>query len=193
MEKLERYETIAEAILFAGGEPVEQSVVAEAMELDDEAAVSVLVSLKAKYEKFESAVEVKRLGTCWQLCTKRDYESYIKAAFEIRKNAPLSQAALEVLAIIAYNQPVTRAFIEQVRGVDSSSVVTTLVEKGLVEECGRLDLPGKPIAYRTTSLFLRSFSLESLEDLPPVVDEADEDIENPGEELENQQSLFDEE
>lgn len=193
MEKLEELEIIAESILFAGGDPVDQKIIAEVMELDEEAAVSVLESLKAKYEKFKSSVQVKRLGTVWQLCTRPEYEKYIKAAFEIKRNAPLSQASLEVLAVIAYNQPVTRAFIEQVRGVDSSGVVVTLTEKGLIEECGRLDLPGKPIAYRTTPLFLRSFGFETLDDLPPVLDEADEGIENPSAELADQQSLYDEE
>lgn len=191
MEQLEQLEIVAEAILFAGGEPVDQRIIAEAMELDEEATVSILDSLRNKYEKFNSSIQVKRLDNMWQLCTKPTYEKYIKAAFEIKKNGPLSQAALEVLAIIAYNQPVTRAFIEQVRGVDSTSVVSNLVEKGLVEECGRLDLPGKPIAYRTTPLFLRSFGLETLEDLPPVNDEADEKLEKESLELENQQSLFD--
>lgn len=189
--QLERYEKIAEAILFAGGDPVEQKVVAQAMELDEDAAVAVLESLKTKYEKFESSIELRRLETQWQLCTKAEFEPYIRGAFEIKRNAPLSQAALEVLAIIAYNQPVTRAFAEQVRGVDSSGVITTLAERGLIEEAGRLDLPGKPIAYRTTPLFLRSFGLESLEDMPPIVDEAETDEKDSSSELEEQQSLFD--
>lgn len=188
---MERYEKIAEAILFAGGDPVEQKVVAQAMELDEDAAVAVLESLKTKYEKFESSIELRRLETQWQLCTKAEFEPYIRGAFEIKRNAPLSQAALEVLAIIAYNQPVTRAFAEQVRGVDSSGVITTLAERGLIEEAGRLDLPGKPIAYRTTPLFLRSFGLESLEDMPPIVDEAETDEKDSSSELEEQQSLFD--
>ncbi|MBR2041471.1 MAG: SMC-Scp complex subunit ScpB [Oscillospiraceae bacterium] len=189
--QLEQYEKIAEAILFAGGEPVDQKVVAEAMELDEDAAVAILESLKTKYEKFESSVEVRRLENQWQLCTKAEYESYIRGAFEIKRNAPLSQAALEVLAIIAYNQPVTRAFAEQVRGVDSSGVMANLAEKGLIEEAGRLDLPGRPIAYKTTSLFLRSFGLESLDDMPPIADEAETEEKAPSRELEDQQSLFD--
>ena len=137
--QLEQYEKIAEAILFAGGEPVDQKIVAQAMELDEDAAVAVLESLKTKYEKFEGSIEVRRLETQWQLCTKPEYESYIRGAFEIKRNAPLSQAALEVLAIIAYNQPVTRAFAEQVRGVDSSGVISTLAEKGLIEPSGFFD------------------------------------------------------
>lgn len=189
---LEQYEKIAEAILFAGGEPVEQKVIAAAMELDEEAAAAVLESLRTKYEKFESSVQVLRLENQWQLCTGKEYEPYIRSAFEIKRNAPLSQAAMEVLAVVAYNQPVTRAFAEQVRGVDCSGVMSTLAEKGLIEEAGRLDLPGKPIAYRTTPLFLRSFGLSSLDDLPPIIDEAEPAEKEEKAELEDQQSLFDE-
>lgn len=189
---LEQYEKIAEAILFAGGEPVEQKVIAAAMELDEEAAAAVLESLRTKYEKFESSVQVLRLENQWQLCTRKEYEPYIRSAFEIKRNAPLSQAAMEVLAVVAYNQPVTRAFAEQVRGVDCSGVMSTLAEKGLIEEAGRLDLPGKPIAYRTTPLFLRSFGLSSLDDLPPIIDEAEPAEKEEKAELEDQQSLFDE-
>ena len=190
--QLEQYEKIAEAILFAGGEPVEQKVIAAAMELDEEAAAAVLESLRTKYEKFESSVQVLRLENQRQLCTRKEYEPYIRSAFEIKRNAPLSQAAMEVLAVVAYNQPVTRAFAEQVRGVDCSGVMSTLAEKGLIEEAGRLDLPGKPIAYRTTPLFLRSFGLSSLDDLPPIIDEAEPAEKEEKAELEDQQSLFDE-
>ena len=188
--QLEQYEKMAEAILFAGGEPVEQKTIAMAMELDEEAAAAVLESLSAKYEKFESSIELLHLGSQWQLCTRKEYEPYIRSAFEIKRNTPLSQAALEVLAIIAYNQPVTRAFAEQVRGVDCSGVIATLQEKKLIEEAGRLDLPGRPIAYKTTSVFLRSFGLSSLEDLPPVADEAEEEKALLEKENEDQQSLF---
>ena len=181
--QLEQYEKIAEAILFAGGEPVDQKTVAQAMELDEDAAVAVLESLKTKYEKFEGSIEVKRLETQWQLCTKAEYEPYIRGAFEIKRNAPLSQAALEVLAIIAYNQPVTRAFAEQVRGVDSSGVMNTLAEKGLIEERGRLELPGRPLLYGTTKIFLRSFSLNDLSDLPPLPKDNPE-LNDVGEQLE---------
>ena len=101
------------------------------------------------------------------------------AALEVKNNTPLSQAALEVLAIIAYNQPVSRAFIEQVRGVDSSSTVSKLMERGLIEEAGRLDLPGKPVAFRVTDTFLRVFGLGSLADLPPLHDAPQKEEELP--------------
>ena len=102
------------------------------------------------------------------MTTNEKYAEYIKKAFDIRRRTPLSPAALEVLAVVAYNQPVTKSFIEQVRGVDCSGVVSTLVEKGLIEERGRLELPGKPLLYGTTKNFLRCFSLKSLADLPPL-------------------------
>ncbi|MBQ7784510.1 MAG: SMC-Scp complex subunit ScpB, partial [Oscillospiraceae bacterium] len=104
----------------------------------------------------------------YQLTVKAEYINYVRAAMETKKASPLSPAAMEVLAIIAYNQPVTKGFVEHVRGIDSSSVVNSLVEKNLLEEAGRLDVPGKPIAYRTTPTFLRCFQLSSIENLPSV-------------------------
>ena len=103
----------------------------------------------------------------YQLCTKTEYASYVRRALDIRRNTPLSQAAMEVLAIIAYNQPVTKAFVEQVRGVDCSGVLSSLMQKDLLEERGRLELPGRPLLYGTTETFLRCFQLSSIEDLPP--------------------------
>ena len=104
----------------------------------------------------------------WQMATRPYYGEMVKRILDTRRNAPLSPAALEVLSVIAYNQPVSRSFIEQVRGVDSSSIVAKLLEKGLIEEAGRLDLPGKPIAFQVTDSFLRVFGLGSLADLPPL-------------------------
>ena len=104
----------------------------------------------------------------WQLATKNEFADEVRRALDKRRNAPLSPAALEVLAIIAYNQPVSRSFIEQVRGVDSSSTVQTLIQKGLIEEAGRLDLPGRPVSFRTTDVFLRTFGISSLSQLPPL-------------------------
>ena len=111
-----------------------------------------------------------RLENSYQLAAKEIYAPYIKAALEIKKNSVLSPAAMEALTIVAYNQPVTKGFVEQVRGVDSSGVVNSLVEKGLLAEAGRLDLPGRPIAYKTTDNFLRAFRLSSIKDLPELPD-----------------------
>lgn len=156
------------AILFAGGEAVEIGRVAEAIGLEVETVVKYLPSLRDALEDAGMPFELLSLEGKLQLCTQAEYAQVIQKALELRRNQPLSQAALEVLAIIAYNQPVTRSFVEQVRGVDSSGVVTSLQEKGLIEESGRLELPGRPISYRTTSNFLRCFGIESIEQLPTL-------------------------
>lgn len=162
------------AILFAAGEPMEPERIAQVLSIETPAAREQLFTLAELLEEGEGPLTILPLEGCYQLTTKLRYAPIIKTALEVRRNVPLSQAALEVLAIIAYNQPTTRAFIEQVRGVDSSSVVASLVEKELVEEAGRLELPGRPIAYKTTPNFLRCFGLGSLEDLPTVVAEEPE-------------------
>lgn len=158
-----------EAVLFASGEPIELERLAQAAELEKDIAEKMIDRLNDRYTENGSALTVARLGTSYQLMTRTEYSRYIKTALETRRQAPLSQAALEVLAIVAYNQPVTRGFVEQVRGVDSSGVVKSLTERGLLEEYGRLDdVPGRPIAYRTTENFLRCFGLGSLDALPAI-------------------------
>lgn len=160
--------SIAEAVLFACGEPVSAQRLAEVLETDEKELPDVIHALNQRYEETGSALYVAALGKSWQLCTRKAYASYIRGAMENKKSAPLSNAALEVLTIVAYNQPVTKSFIEHVRGIDSSSVVNTLVERELLEEAGRLNVPGRPIAYQTTENFLRCFELTSLGDLPPL-------------------------
>ena len=117
------------------------------------------------------------------MSSRTEYAEIIRDVLELRKNTPLSSAAFEVLAVIAYNQPVTKSFIEQVRGVDCSGVVTTLIEKGLLEERGRLELPGKPLLYGTTKNFLRCFSISDLSELPPLPQKEQEST-DIGEQLE---------
>lgn len=160
--------SMIEAVLFASGEPLELSKIADALGLDEHTAKTHIEEYAKKLETGDSALCVFKLGKSYQLATKIHYEEIIKKVLDLKRNTVLSQAAMEVLAIIAYNQPVTRAFIEQVRGVDSSSVVTSLAEKGLVEEKGRLQLPGRPLSYGTTANFLRCFSLADLTELPQV-------------------------
>lgn len=157
-----------EAILFASGEPIEPEKIAEALEQDCDTTIKVLGSLKDKLDRENRPIELLLLDGKYQLSTRTEYAGVIKKALEVRRNMPLSQAALEVLAIIAYNQPVTRSFVEQIRGVDSSGIVSSLVEKGLVDEAGRLELPGRPIAYCTSTNFLRCFGMRTLEELPQV-------------------------
>lgn len=157
-----------EAVLFAGGEPVSSARLCEVFEIDDETLSKVLKLLSNKLEDNNSGIKLLTLGDSYQLASRTEYAEYVRRAFDIKRKTPLSQAALEVLAVIAYNQPCTRSFVEQVRGVDCSGVVSTLVEKELIEERGRLELPGRPLLYGTTSTFLRSFSLQSLNNLPEL-------------------------
>ena len=158
-----------EAILFASGEPVEENRIADAAEIEKNDVESLIKLLNERYNDNESALEIVRLGAKYQMCTRKKYADNIRAVMESKKQIPLSNAAMEALTIIAYNQPVTKGFVESVRGVDSAAVVNSLVEKGLLEEAGRLDVPGRPVAFRTTANFLRCFGLTSLDDLPPLV------------------------
>lgn len=167
-----------EAMLFANAEPVEAARLAEAMRIDPAQTEELLRTLQAEYDTRESGLMLLQFdGGRWQMATRPYYGEMVKRVLDTRHNAPLSPAALEVLAVIAYNQPVSRSFIEQVRGVDSSSTVSKLLERGLIEEAGRLDLPGKPVAFRVTDTFLRVFGLGSLADLPPLHEEGEA---NPG-------------
>ena len=166
--EIKEYQAAIEAVLFASGEPVAATRLAEVLELDLETAVRLADDWLQDVNTRGGGLLAVRLGDKYQLCTNKTYAGYVRRAMDIRRNTPLSQAAMEVLAIVAYNQPVTRAFVEQIRGVDSSSAVNSLVVRDLVEEAGRLELPGRPIAYRTTANFLRCFGLQSLDDLPDI-------------------------
>jgi segregation and condensation protein B len=162
---------IIEALLFASGEPISLDRLSEASGIEPETVVKLIDRLERKYNVSDSAISVLRLENSYQLSTREEYAPYIKRAMENKRQARLSPAALEVLAVVAYNQPVTKAFVEQVRGTDSSGVINTLVERELLYEAGRLELPGRPITYKTTDNFLRCFKLESLAQLPSLPDE----------------------
>lgn len=179
-----------EAMLFAAGDAVEAVKLAEVLELDLESITKILSCLEDKYEDKNSGLKLVRMDGKYQLCTREEYGDDVRALLEIKKNTPLSQAAFEVLAIVAYNKTVTKSFIEQIRGVDCSGSVANLIQKGLIEEKGRLDLPGRPLVYGTTDRFLRCFSLNSLDDLPelPKIEELEGLSQDNG-----QTSLFDEE
>lgn len=158
-----------EAVLFAHADPLTAERLAAILEAEVPLVEKLLLALADEYKKPSRGVELLRLEGAWQLATKAQYGDTVKTALDTRRNAPLTPAALEVLAIVAYNQPVSRSFIEQVRQVaDSSSTIQNLSEKGLIAEAGRLELPGRPIAYRTTEAFLRTFGLGSLSELPPL-------------------------
>ena len=166
--KVQELQAAAEAILFASGEPLEVERIAEALELDEEYTEKILEKLQADLDERESGLCLLRMEHRYQLCTRTQYADIVRSVLEVKKNAPLSSAAFEVLAVIAYNQPVTKSYIEQVRGVDCSSVVNTLCQRGLVEEKGRLELPGRPLLYGTTPSFLKCFCMSSLNDLPEL-------------------------
>ena len=161
-------ESAAEAVLFACGDPVERARLASSAGIDEKDTDDVIARLNARYDETGSSMTVMRLGDAFQLTVREEYIDNVRAAADNRKTVPLSQAAMEVLTIIAYNQPVTKAFVEHVRGIESSGLVNSLVEKDLLAEAGRLDVPGRPVAYKTTPVFLRCFHLESLDDLPSI-------------------------
>ena len=163
-----QYKAALEAVLFAVAEPISTEKLAEVLGIEPQVVERLCDHLQDEFAEEEHGIQLLSLEGRWQFSTKAQFGEQVKAALDKRRNVPLTSAALEVLAIIAYNQPVTRSFIEQVRGVDSSGVVQSLAQKGLIEEAGRLDLPGRPIAFRTTDGFLRSFGLASLAELPAL-------------------------
>lgn len=183
--KASKIQSAVEAILFAAGEPVELQKIASVFDIEPELADRILYNLAAELDERNSGICLLRLGDKYQLSSRTEYAEIIRDFLELRKNTPLSGAAFEVLAVIAYNQPVTKSFVEQVRGVDCSGVITTLCQKKLIEERGRLDLPGRPLVYGTTPEFLRVFGISSLDELPPLPaneqERADENVENKDE------------
>ena len=165
---LHELESAIEAILFASGEPVQIERICVALDLDRETAEQILRTLEDHYSYERRGVRLVRMDDSYQLCSAPDYGDVVRKAFEIRKSAKLSQPALEVLTIVAYYEPTTRAFVDQIRGVDSSYTMGLLLERGLIEECGRLQVPGRPHQYQTTKEFLRVFHLKSRDELPEM-------------------------
>ena len=166
--EIKQYQAAVEAIVFTSGEPVPLSRMALALELDEETTARIADDWVQDVNTRGGGLTALKLDDRYQLCSSKDCAAYVRKAMDIRRNTPLSQAAMEVLAIIAYNQPVSRPFVEQVRGVDCSAVMQGLQQKGLIEERGRMDLPGRPLLYGTTPNFLRCFGISSLEQLPPL-------------------------
>lgn len=189
MQKLDMMERNVEAILFASGEAMEMEKIAKVLSIDEKTVKNLIERIRDRYFEQRSPLDIVTLGSACQMCTLPQYADVIRPALEMRRGAALSPAALEVLAVVAYNQPVTRSFVDQVRGVDCSSIVRSLTDKGLIEEAGRLNIPGKPISYRTTPNFLRTFGLESLEQLPtlPEIPPETPDLES---QLEGQMDFF---
>ncbi len=157
-----------EAVLFAVAEPVSIDRISDAVSAEKEQVLEILEQLRQQYDNEIRGFCLLNYDDRYQLASRATYTVPVTKALDTRRNNPLSPASLETLAIIAYNQPVSRSFIEQVRGVDSSSSVTNLLNKGLVAEAGRLDLPGKPVSFKTTDVFLRCFGMSNLSELPPI-------------------------
>lgn len=157
-----------EGILFAAGEPVKAAKLAAVLETDIETVTEAVKLLRYNYDTEERGMTIIDIDDGYQLCSRPDYYNYIQLILGEQRRQALSNAAMEVLAIIAYKQPITRGQIEYVRGVNSDAAVNRLVERGLIEESGRLDAPGRPILYKTTQNFLRCFGLSTPKDLPPL-------------------------
>ena len=166
--ELKEIESAIEGILFAAGEPVGVERICMTLEIDKATAEAVCQRLSDSYSYERRGIRLIKLENSYQLCSAPEYADVIRKAFESRKPARLSQPALEVLSIIAYYQPATRAYVDQIRGVDSSYTVGLLLDRHLIEECGRLQVPGRPRLYRTTQAFLRAFHLNSLDELPQL-------------------------
>ncbi len=157
-----------EAILFVAGDPVPAARLCAALAIERAQLEELVFELSGQYDREERGVRLIRIEDGLQLVSRPQYADVVRKALESGKAPMLSPSAMEVLAIVAYRQPVTRAYVEQVRGVDSSYTIGSLVDKGLIESCGRLDVPGRPSLYRTTEKFLRSFVLTSVEQLPYI-------------------------
>lgn len=180
-----------EAILFANGSSVETKRISQALEITESQAEEHISALIDDYNSANRGITIIKLDDAYQMVSCKEYAQQIRTVMDLRRNTPLSQAALEVLAVVAYNQPVTKAFVEQVRGVDCSGVIGSLTAKGLVEEKGRLELPGRPLLYGTTENFLRCFNINSLEELPPLPETENEETDKPKEETTAENTVAD--
>lgn len=172
-------EAVLEGLLFVvGDEGLTVNQIEEILNLDNKQAKELIISLREKYEQNDRGIRIDFLGNTFKLTTKKEHKEYYQKLIENPETNVLSQAALETLAIIAYNEPITRVMIDEIRGVSSRDMIRKLVAKGLVKEIGRSDLPGRPILYSTTSEFLDYFGLASKEDLPKfdlIVEEKTDD------------------
>jgi segregation and condensation protein B len=166
--ELNELQSALESVLFAAGEPVPVERLCLGLEVDRPTLDAVAQELMDKYKYERRGMRIVRMDTSYQMCSAPEFAPHIRKTLESRKPPKLSQPALEVLAVIAYYQPVTRAYVDQVRGVDSSYTVSLLLERDLIEEAGKLAVPGRPTLFRTTKNFLRTFELNSLAELPEL-------------------------
>ena len=167
-------DSILESILFAAGDPVPVQRICALLDKSEEEVLEAAARLTDGYSFERRGIRLLRLEDSLQLCSAPENGDNVRRALEARKPPKLSPAAMEVLTIVAYFQPVTKTYIEQIRGVDSSYTVSLLQERGLIEPCGRLAVPGRPVLYRTTAAFLRTFGITSLDELPELPESAEE-------------------
>ncbi len=198
-----KIEAIIEAILFACGREVKITELVSALEMNEEDIIKIIESMKEEFKKQNRGIEIIRMNDSYQMCTKKEYYEYIYPVIDKRSKPNLSNAALEILAIIAYNSGVTKAEIEMIRGVNSDATIYKLMEYNLIEEAGKLDAPGKPMSYKTTLNFLKMFGYNSLEDLPNlpkykidenqqiVIDDILEEKENEAPNPEREEEVYD--
>ena len=166
--EIDKLKAIIEAMLFACGRPVEKKEIMANLELSEEDVELIIQSMKLDFENHNRGIEIIKVDNSYQLCTKKEYYEYIYPLLDTRAKPSLSNAAMETLSIIAYNPRITRAEIESIRGVNSDRTIYKLLEYNLIEEAGRLDLPGRPTTYKTTDEFLKMFGISSLEELPEL-------------------------
>ncbi len=166
--EIQKIEGIIEAVLFAAGDAVSVDKLCEITRIDRPTLLSIITRLSDSYSYNKRGIKIVKVGDKYQMATRGEFFEYVQKIAEPIKRNPLSRATLEVLAVIAYKQPVTRATIERIRGVNSDNSVSRLLELGLIEETGRLDAPGRPVLFGTTDEFLRCFAIDSISDLPSI-------------------------
>ena len=166
--EIDKMKAIIEAILFASGRPVEIKELISALELPEEDIIQIIESMKADFQEANRGIEIIKVESWYTLCSKKEYYDYIYPLFDNRAKPNISNAAMETLAIIAYNPKITRAEIESIRGVNSDATIYKLLEYNLIEDAGKSDLPGKPTVYQTTEEFLKTFGISNLDELPEL-------------------------
>ena len=166
--EINKLKGVIEAILFAAGREVKITELMSALEVGSEEIVTIVENMKEEYKSENRGLQIVNVGEAYQLCTKQEYYEYLYTIFDKRNKPNLSQAALETLAIIAYNPKITRAEIEAIRGVNSDATIYKLLEYNLIEDAGKSDLPGKPTMYQTTGEFLKTFGISTIDELPEL-------------------------
>ena len=165
---------ILESILFANGEAISEKRISEIMNISLQSVKNYMEKLILKFNSNNSGINIIKINDKYQMCSNPRYSEYVRKALNMNRCIPLSSAAMEVLAIIAYKQPITKKLIQDIRGVDCSNVINNLVQKDLIAETGRLDIPGKPIIYSVTENFFRCFGISSLDELPKILENKEE-------------------